>query len=84
MAKLFYKKYPRFIDTLLNRHQQYNQTLQEIEQAAKKGEIFLLRPSKNLAVGRMERDPARLEAQYNLGRKDALAALPALKEWMKK
>ena len=83
LAKIFYKKYPRFIDTLLNRHLQYNQTLEEVETAAQKGEIFLLRPSKDLQIGRMERDPARLEAQYNLGRADALAALPALKEWIK-
>lgn len=84
VAKLFYKKYPRFIEALLKRHENYNQSVQEVEEAAKKGEIFLIRPSQNLKISRMERDPARLEAQYNLGRKDALAALPALKEWMTK
>lgn len=84
LAKLFYKKYPRFIETLLNRHTVYNQSVLDVESAAEHGEVFLIRPSEDLKIDRMERDPARLEAQYNLGRKDALAALPALKEWMTK
>ena len=82
LAKLFYRKYPRFIDTLLHRHTAYNQSVRDVEDAAAKGEVFLIRPSQDLKIDRMERDPARLEAQYNLGRADALAALPALKEWM--
>ncbi len=84
LAKLFYRKYPHFIKTLLRRHTVYNQTVEEVEKRAARGAIFLLRPSADLQIGRMERDPARLEAQYNLGRKDAIAALPALKEWMNK
>lgn len=83
LAKLFYKKYPRFIETLINRHTLYNQSVLEVEAAAKDGTVFLIRPSEDLKIDRMERDPARLEAQYNLGRKDALAALPALREWIK-
>ncbi|MBQ7971702.1 MAG: patatin family protein [Clostridia bacterium] len=79
LAKLFYRKYPRFIDTLLHRHTAYNQSVRDVEDAAAKGEVFLIRPSQDLKIDRMERDPARLEAQYNLGRADALAALPALK-----
>ncbi|MBR4087476.1 MAG: patatin family protein [Clostridia bacterium] len=82
LAKLFYRKYPRFIDTLLHRHTAYNQSVRDVEDAAAKGEVFLIRPSQDLKIDRMERDPARLEAQYNLGRADALAALPALKEWI--
>ena len=82
VARLFYRKYPKFVDTLLRRHDEYNATLRRIEELEKTGEIFVIRPSKNLGIGRMERDPARLEAQYNLGRRDALAKLEALKKWM--
>lgn len=82
LAKLFYRKYPRFIDTLLHRHTAYNQSVRDVEDAAAKGDVFLIRPSQDLKIDRMERDPARLEAQYNLGRADALAALPTLKEWI--
>ncbi len=84
LARLFYKKYPAFIQTLLRRHTAYNQTVALVEERAERGEIFLLRPSGNLQIGRMERDPMRLEAQYELGRKDALAALPALRKWIEK
>ncbi|MBR2013641.1 MAG: patatin family protein, partial [Clostridia bacterium] len=58
------------------------QSVRDVEDAAAKGEVFLIRPSQDLKIDRMERDPARLEAQYNLGRADAIAALPALKEWI--
>lgn len=84
LANLFYKKYPAFIQTLLNRHTDYNRSVAEVEQKAARGELFLIRPSADLQIGRMERDPARLEAQYELGRRDALAALPALRKWINK
>lgn len=82
VARFFYRKYPRFVDTLLRRHDEYNATLRRIEELEKTGEIFVIRPSKNLGIGRMERDPARLESQYNLGRRDALAKLEELKKWI--
>ena len=33
-------------------------------------------------IGRLERDPARLKSLYELGRQDALAALPAMKRFL--
>ena len=83
LAKLFYRKYPRFIETLLHRHTVYNETLRRIDELEQAGEVFVIRPSKDLQIKRIEKDPQRLQAQYNLGRADAMAALPALKKWIK-
>lgn len=82
LAKLFYKKYPRFIETLINRHKIYNETLRRIDELEQTGELFVIRPSKDLGIKRMEKNPARLQEQYDLGRQDAKAALSALKKWM--
>ncbi len=82
LAKLLYRKYPAFLETMANRHTAYNATVEEIERLEEAGEIFVIRPSEDLRIGRMEKDPKRLEAQYNLGRKDAEARLAALKEWL--
>ena len=84
IARLFYRKYPAFVETLLNRHNVYNESLRQVEEAAENGSVFLLRPSRDLGIGRMEKDPARLEEQYRLGREDALAKLEELKAWIRK
>lgn len=84
LAKLFYKNYPRFIETLLNRHTVYNETLRRIDELEQAGEVFVLRPSEDLGIKRIEKDPARLQAQYDLGRTDAIAAMERLKEWINK
>ena len=84
LAKLIYRKYPQFTAALLRRHTVYNDTLLRIGELEQNGEIFVIRPSKNLGIKRTEKDVARLEAQYQLGRSDAEKALPALRQWMAK
>lgn len=82
LAKIIYRKYPNFLNTLSRRHDEYNKTVEEIERLEEKGEILVIRPSLDLHIGRMEKDPDRLQAQYDLGRTDALAKLTALKEFL--
>lgn len=80
--RAMYHKYPRFVQAMADRARVYNAQVCQVEQAAKTGEAFLIRPSKALKVGRMERDMDRINAQYELGRTDAQAALPALRKWL--
>ncbi len=82
LAKWMYRKYPAFLETLANRHLLYNKTVEEIEGLEAAGELFVIRPTKDLGIGRMERDPARLEAQYQLGRTDAQSKLKELKDFL--
>ena len=77
-----YRKYPAFLETLAHRHEVYNNTVDEVARLEKEGTILVIRPSKDLAIGRMEKDPAKLESQYNLGRADATAKLKELKEFL--
>lgn len=82
LAKWMYRKYPAFLETMANRHQLYNDAVDEVNRLEKEGAIFVIRPTQDLAIGRMEKDPAKLEAQYNLGRADATAKLKELKDFL--
>lgn len=82
LAKIIYRKYPKFIKTLCLRHNHYNAELKDIETMASKNEIFVIRPSQNLQISRMEKNKEKLMSMYELGRKDALKNLPNLKKFM--
>ena len=79
-----YRKYPAFVEAMRGRDQMYNTEVCAVEQAAKQGDVFLIRPSKLLHVGRMEHDIEVLNAQYELGRQDARNQMDAMREWMER
>lgn len=81
-AKLSYGKYPKFIEALKNRHSKYNETFKKIKEMEKAGEIFVIRPSVELTIGRIEGDPEKLQAVYDIGRQDAERQMEALKAWL--
>lgn len=83
-AKLFYSKCPNLVDTINNRYIGYNSILEEIEEFDAKGEIVLVRPSKELHLGRIESNPDRLQEMYDLGIEDAKVLLPRIKEFIEK
>ena len=71
LAKLYYRKYPKFISALNNRYAVYNKTIKYIEEQEKLGNILILRPSKSIKVGRMEQNPDVIKEMYELGKADA-------------
>lgn len=83
-AKVFYSKYPNLVETINNRYKAYNAILQEIEELDAKGEIVLVRPTKDLKLGRIESNPDRLQEMYDLGIEDAKRLLPRIKTYLAK
>lgn len=77
-----YRKYPKLVQAMARRHTMYNAEVCAVEQAAARGEAFLLRPSKPMEIGRMEKDMAKLNAMYALGRADAKAQADALQRFL--
>ncbi|MDR2580311.1 MAG: patatin family protein [Fibromonadaceae bacterium] len=69
----FYRKYPKFIKAINSYVARYNESLEFVEEEAKKGNVLLIRPSENLKVKRTESDISKLERLYELGKKDAAA-----------
>ena len=81
-AKLYYSKYPNLVETINSRYIGYNAILEEIAELDKKGEIVLVRPSKELHLGRIESNPDRLQEMYDLGISDVKALLPRINKFL--
>ena len=74
VMKIKYKKYPNFINSMANRHINYNNSLDKIKEEEEKGNVFVIRPSESLDITRLEKNKDKLEALYNLGYNDAKKA----------
>lgn len=80
--KLYSKKYPQLAAKLMNRHILYNRSSDLLKQWEKDGKAFVIRPSKPIEIGRIEKDPHKLQSVYELGVKDCKVYLEALKSYM--
>ena len=83
LAKLFYRKYPQFCETFAHSPQAYEQTQKDIDEASQKGNAFVIRPQASLGIKRLTHDPQDVQRGYDAGRRDALALVPALKNWIR-
>ncbi len=83
LIKLVYKKFPKLIDVMANRHIMYNETLSYIKEKEEGGELFVIRPEEKLNVNHVEHNADELEKAYQTGRKVAEKKLEALKEYLK-
>ena len=54
-----------------NRNDQYNKRIAQLRQLEEEGKIFVIRPSQEVAIGRLEMDVERLQTVYDLGLQDA-------------
>ena len=70
IAKWFYRRYPHFADAVNQRYDMYNRQVENVIKLAEKGDIFVIRPSVDLKIKRIEKDPNKLQAMYELGMKD--------------
>lgn len=60
------KKYPKFTETLLNRAETYRNQANEMEELAKQGKIFILRPELP-CISKFEKDTEKQDAFYQHG-----------------
>ena len=77
-----YRRYPAFCGALHEMPRRYNRMCEELERLEREGRIFVLRPSGPVVVGRLERNPERLESLYQDGRKVMLENLYAMMEYL--
>ncbi|MBQ7632765.1 MAG: patatin family protein [Alphaproteobacteria bacterium] len=82
LAKIMYRKYPKFANAVINRHLMYNQELKDIENSQKEGTALVIRPSREIKIRHTEHNTEVLQTVYNLGCEDALKALPKVKEFL--
>lgn len=82
LLKLLLRKYPRMVDVMARRHENYNETTAYIRRREAEGAAFVFRPDAPLPVSRVEHDPARLQACYDRGREVALRRIEELKAFL--
>ncbi|MBP3647866.1 MAG: patatin family protein [Clostridia bacterium] len=68
LMRLMLRKYPKMVDTLANRHVNYNEAVAYVKQREKEGAALVIRPKEKLDIGRVEHDPDKMRAVYELGR----------------
>lgn len=82
MPHRFYRSHPEFAKALAGSAERYNQQCDELERLQEEGRIFLIEPSGEVTVERLERDMEKLGMLYIMGYEDAKKAVPALKNYL--
>lgn len=82
--KMLYKDYPKFIDKVSKRYQEYNDTVENIIKLENEEKIFVIRPTKVVKISKIEKNPEIIEKQYQVGFSDALEKLEKLQEYLNK
>lgn len=79
VAMLIKRKYPKVIDSLLNRHILYNGVLDFCDELEREGKAVVLRPSKEDVVKSFESNIDKLRNTYNHGYELAISKLDDIK-----
>ncbi len=82
LIKMRYRKYPQVYELMKNRHTEYNQVMEYLYRQQANGQAFVIRPKKAGDVGRLEKDPKKLEALYQEGYADAEACYEEMIQYL--
>lgn len=82
LAKILYYHYPNLVNTLNNMHLTYNETQKLVKKLEKEGKIFVIKPSQTIKIPKITRNLKKIEKLYNLGVKDTVDNLNALKKYL--
>ena len=77
------RKYPKLVDTMARRHEVYNASTAYVRAEEAAGRAFVLAPDAPLPIKRTEKDPEKLRAVYELGRRSMEKNLDAMMEFLK-
>ncbi|WP_373599022.1 patatin-like phospholipase family protein [Paraclostridium bifermentans] len=76
IVKRKYKKYPKLVKAIENRHINYNKSLDIINELSQKGDAFVIRPKNPVKVSQVEKDIDKLTNLYLEGYNDAKELYP--------
>lgn len=82
MYEVMYSDYPALFAAVNSRPQRYNAQMDEIENLAAAGRLFVIEPEHPVDVARIEKDKEKLRALYADGLKQGKKMLPALMEYL--
>ncbi|MGN0733548.1 MAG: patatin family protein, partial [Emergencia sp.] len=84
LIKVKYRKYPKLVEAMENRHIVYNQTTAYIAERERQGELLVIRPEESLNIGKVEKNPDKLQEVYEAGRKVAESRLDEIIKYLQK
>lgn len=76
------KNYPGIVSAMERRHRIYNETLERLSSYEQEGKVFIIRPSRQIDVSRLEKNQQVLKNLYDLGMHDATALMDSLKDFL--
>lgn len=82
LIRLKYRRYPGLVRAMADRHLRYNETLDYIAKQEQAGNLLVIRPEAALDIGKAEKDPQKLKAVYELGRKEAQKRLAEIRAYL--
>lgn len=83
LMPLRYGKDSPIVKAMQDRPVMYNAQLDDLKKAEQDGEVFVIRPSEPLDIGRIEHDPEVIRRVYLLGRADAERSVEKLKDFIR-
>ncbi|MDR2547572.1 MAG: patatin family protein [Lachnospiraceae bacterium] len=81
MIRLFYRKYPNFVEAVKQRSDRYNYTLDLIDKLEQEGKVYIIRPSER-PVSNYETNPDRLLKFYEHGYMTAKEKFQEIKDFV--
>ncbi|WLR52694.1 patatin family protein [Bacillus tianshenii] len=82
LTKVMCRSYPKVAELLQQRYRLYNETLGYMEAEQQAGNVYVIKPSVDLPVSRIERNQQRLVDLYELGYHDAKQHEKQLSNWL--
>lgn len=70
LARLFYPRDRRLIETMAHRSERYNACLDKIAKLQAEGKVMVIQPSSPLQIGRLEKDKEKIRQTHALGVRD--------------
>ena len=82
-VKVFYKKYPKLAERIIERYNMYNNSVNDLKKLENDGKVFVIRPPEPIVIGKLEKDPDKLQVVYDMGVKTANEIMADLIEYIK-
>lgn len=82
LGRIIYRAYPRFCDTMENRHNVYNETRAKIARLHEEGEIYAIYPPEPPQVSHMESDREKVFDLCMQGYREGQRLWPEIKEYL--
>ena len=77
------RDYPEGVEAIRNRHIAYNEEVAYVRQREIGKYAFVIRPDRDLDIGRVEHDRTKIRAAYKAGRRKARKLLPEILTFLK-